>query len=346
MYVIPHRNSFLKQFVSFILFLVCCSAPCFSATDAEDRAMGATVRIRVEDAGGFSTATGTVIQSVNGFNLVVTCGHVFRDSGGKGKITADLNWSGELIKVDGRLLSYDAGPNDVGLMYFRSDFNVVATGLAPSDYVVRRGDSIFSIGCDFGKPPTIRRSTIKRLAVYDGSAKYDIVGRPVIGRSGGGLFNARGNLIGVCNAATVDVDEGVYSSLANIYRQLAITDISFVSATIPPGFITYEQLYDEMNVSEVWTDGDYYVIVTATWCAPCGRLKELIKTNNYFGRRIALVDLDAESSLARRLVAGRTQVPQLIRYRISHKNGKPVFDRSFYDFREGQPSVEDWIKNR
>ncbi|MFN9232519.1 MAG: hypothetical protein ACK6DU_14865, partial [Planctomycetota bacterium] len=38
--------------------------------------------------------------------------------------------------------------------------------------------------------------------------------------SGGGLFRPDGTLIGVCNAAAVEVDEGIYSAIDNLYMPL------------------------------------------------------------------------------------------------------------------------------
>src|SRR5205814_9398574 len=45
--------------------------------------LGATVRLRVEDTKGGSVGTGTIIDSRSGDALVITSGHLFRDSQGK-----------------------------------------------------------------------------------------------------------------------------------------------------------------------------------------------------------------------------------------------------------------------
>ncbi|MFN9231678.1 MAG: trypsin-like peptidase domain-containing protein, partial [Planctomycetota bacterium] len=191
------------------------------ANEAESRAMAATVRIQVEDAEGISTATGTVIHSHAGESLVMTCGHVFREAQGRGVITADVNWLGDQPRrVPGELINYDAGPLDVALVLIRPGFEIPAVPLAPRNQVIEREQPIFSIGCDRNAPPTIRRSRIKDVAEYDGARKYDIYGRPVLGRSGGGLFRPDGTLIGVCNAAAVEVDEGIYSAIDNLYMPL------------------------------------------------------------------------------------------------------------------------------
>lgn len=188
------------------------------ANVAEKLAMAATVRIQVEDAEGISTATGTVIHSHGGESLVMTCGHVFREAQGRGVITADVNWlTDQPTRVPGELVNYDAGALDVALVLIRPGCQLPAVPLAPAREVVDPEQEIFSIGCDRNAPPTIRRSRIKDIGVYDGARKYDIYGRPVLGRSGGGLFTVDGTLIGVCNAAAVEFDEGIYSAIDNLH---------------------------------------------------------------------------------------------------------------------------------
>ena len=188
----------------------------------ERMAMDATVRLRVEDPRGISFATGTVIHNHQGECLVMTCGHVFRDANGKGAITAEYGFAkGQKKTAAGQLIFYDADARDIALVAIRTNEKIKPVPIAQRTETVERGNDIFSVGCDHGDDPTIRHSKIKNRASYDGAIKYDIYGRPVDGRSGGGLFNAKGELIGVCNAAAVEVDEGIYTALDTIYWQLA-----------------------------------------------------------------------------------------------------------------------------
>ncbi len=190
-------------------------------TEGELAAMRSTVRIRVEDNESFSFGSGTVIHSHEGACLVLTCGHLFRDSQGKGSVTADVNWADEKqVTVPGEVISYDADANDVALVVIRPGFHIPAVSLASPTESIAVGESAFSIGCDKGQPPTIRATKIKNHSYYDGSHKYDIFGRPSIGRSGGGLFRKDGSLVGVCNAAAVNEDEGIFTSLDNIHAEL------------------------------------------------------------------------------------------------------------------------------
>ena len=201
----------------------------------EASALDATVRLQVSDEEGTSYATGTVIHSYKGESLVLTCGHVFRESAGRGDIVAEIGFEdGVSIKVPGKLLDYDSDANDIALVSIRNGkHQVAAVEIAGADSFVNVNDKVWSIGCDHGEAPSIRHSAIKNLARYDGALKYDIFGRPVNGRSGGGLFNAKGQLIGVCNAAAVEVDEGIYSALETIHWELARTNLDRIFQSAP-----------------------------------------------------------------------------------------------------------------
>jgi|GEM_PF-1881932 len=195
---------------------------------SEKIALAATVKIKVEDAEGISYATGTVIHSHGNESLVVTCGHVFRESEGTGSISGEYGFaSGNVSVASGDLMFYDAESKDIALLVLNTNGEPIpAVKIASERTTVDTGDDVFSVGCDHGQTPTIRHTRIKNRAAYDGSIKYDIYGRPVDGRSGGGLFNDSGELIGVCNAAVVDYDEGIYTALDTIHWQLEHTNLA------------------------------------------------------------------------------------------------------------------------
>jgi thiol-disulfide isomerase/thioredoxin len=52
--------------------------------------LASTVRLRVDDATGHSYGTGTIIDTRSGQALVITCGHLFRESKGKSPISVEL----------------------------------------------------------------------------------------------------------------------------------------------------------------------------------------------------------------------------------------------------------------
>lgn len=196
-------------------------------TEPQHLAHQATIRIKVEDPQGTSYATGTVIHGHGDEFLAITCGHVFRESRGTGKITVEYGFAdGQPAAASGQLIQFDSNARDVGLISFRSDRRIEPVRIGPQSLPIQPGDQVYSFGCDHGDDPSLRETQILRTAVYDGATKYDIVGRPVDGRSGGGLFSPGGQLIGVCNAAAVEVDEGVYTSLENIHWQLSQAQLS------------------------------------------------------------------------------------------------------------------------
>jgi len=86
---------------------------------------------------------------------------------------------------------------------------------------LREGDTVYSWGCDQGAMPSRRDSRITKLNRYQGEPNVEVLGAPIQGRSGGGLFNARGELIGVCYAADNErYNEGLYNAPEVVYQQL------------------------------------------------------------------------------------------------------------------------------
>ena len=192
------------------------------ATDPQamlEQALRATVRLRVADQTGHGCGTGTIIDTHGEEALVVTCGHIFRDSQGKGQIEVDLFVGGQARTLPGTLLSYNL-ERDIGLVSFSPGTGVTVARVAPGGYLLRKGSPVFSIGCDRGANPSIRTSQITGVDKYLGPPNLVTSGQPVQGRSGGGLFSQDGLLIGICNAADPADDEGIYASLPTIHWEL------------------------------------------------------------------------------------------------------------------------------
>ncbi len=193
--------------------------PAVAGVSPDQSARAATVRIKVEDAAGYGFGTGTIIDTHDREALVVTCGHLFRESKGRGKLTADLFTSGTAQTVDGQLIGYDLD-RDIALISIRSGPGAQAAKVAPPGFAVRPGDRAFTYGCDKGADPSLRPTHITAVNKYKGKPNFTAAGQPIDGRSGGGLFSAEGYLIGICNAADPTDDEGLYAGLASIHWQL------------------------------------------------------------------------------------------------------------------------------
>lgn len=190
-------------------------------TDAQQRALAATVRITVEDSKGNSIATGTIVDAHGDEALVVTCGHVFRESKGQGVIRVELQGPAGFHTVSGHYLIHDCDAADIALIAIRPGVPVSPARVAPAGFRPARGDRAFSIGCDHGAPPSIRETSISAINKYLGAPNIEAVGQPVEGRSGGGLFASNGALIGICYAADAEDNEGLYTALPTIHQQLA-----------------------------------------------------------------------------------------------------------------------------
>lgn len=225
------------------------AAPSRSAShgDHEQQLLRATVRLKVDDQEGHSYGTGTIIDTRGDEALVLTCGHLFRDSQGKGPISIDMFVDGQTRQVPGTLISYDL-KRDLALVKFRPGVDVGVARVAPEAKDVSLGQRVSNVGCNNGDNPTVRRSRVTGIDKYLGPPNVEVAGLPVEGRSGGGLFDEQGRLIGVCYAADPADNEGVYAGLASIHAELdrvglavvyapqtpADSEITQVAATEPP----------------------------------------------------------------------------------------------------------------
>ncbi|MBM3964418.1 MAG: hypothetical protein FJ308_05040 [Planctomycetes bacterium] len=198
-----------------------------ASIDGISNAARATVRIRVDDPQYESVGTGTIIDSYQGEALVLTCGHLFRDLPPNARITVEMFSSlnekapGTEEKFEAQVIDFQASELDIGLLSFHPGREVARVPLIAQRESLREGEPVFSIGCDNGQPPSRRDSRITKLNRYMGAPNVEVAGAPVQGRSGGGLFNTKGELIGICYAADNELDEGLYSAPPVVYHQLS-----------------------------------------------------------------------------------------------------------------------------
>jgi thiol-disulfide isomerase/thioredoxin len=199
----------------------------------EQRLMHATARLRVEDKSGASWGTGTVIDCRQGEALILTCGHILRDSSGKGMVTVDLFAPGAARGVAGQVVAWDL-KRDLALVSVFTDTAVEAVRVGGQGHRAKVGDPVLAIGCNGGADPTLHRSRVTAVDKYLGAPNLQVAGQPVQGRSGGGLFAADGTLIGVCNAADPEDNEGLFAALPAIHEQLDEAGLAFVYRNVYP----------------------------------------------------------------------------------------------------------------
>jgi S1-C subfamily serine protease len=208
-----------------------------------------SVKLRVDADNTHSWGTGTIIDTRKGEALILTCGHIFRDSQGKGKIEVHLFGQNSTVRVFGRCLHYDL-EIDLALVIIVPPCPVRAIPIAPQQYQILPKQRVLSVGCDGGANPTVREhyvmSTDRVGTPRENMLPFhyiQVYGAPVSGRSGGGLFTEDGYLIGVCNTADPVQNDGHFvppqmirhvlqsMQLSEIYEHPSLTDHSPVPAT-------------------------------------------------------------------------------------------------------------------
>lgn len=197
-----------------------------SATEPLARAEAATVRVRVEGANRSTRenivdlGSGTVIASKPGESLLLTCAHLFEDLS-----PADTRVTVECFRPDGPQV-YPAevicGSRYLDLVVLRipTPRAIEAVPLSGDDVVPKPEQTLFSIGCNDGdRPSRTTTGLVTRDRYQDAPPHLICSGDPASGRSGGGLYDRRGNLLGICSAALREQQEGLFMG-AGAVRQL------------------------------------------------------------------------------------------------------------------------------
>jgi hypothetical protein len=159
--------------------------------------------------------------------LVLTCGHIFRDSQGKGRIEVDVFGPRGPRGIAGQVVSWDL-KRDLALVSIFTDVPLEPLRVGGVGRATKAGEAVVTVGCDGGSEPTLHRTRVTAVDKYLGPANVQVAGQPVQGRSGGGLFAADGTLIGVCNAADPEDNEGLFAALPAIHEQLEESGLAFV----------------------------------------------------------------------------------------------------------------------
>ncbi len=202
--------------------------------DPDAGLLAASVRLRIEDADGYSYGSGTIVDARQEHALILTCAHIFRDSQGKGPITVDLFGPQAARGLAGRLISWDLD-RDVALVCIRALGSVTVARVAPSEYRIASGAAVVTVGCNNGDRPSARHTRVVSVDRYQGPPNFQVAGVSVDGRSGGGVFSADGRVIGVCNAAD-EIENAAYcAALAAVHAQLDAAQLSDVYRTAPAG---------------------------------------------------------------------------------------------------------------
>jgi len=189
--------------------------------------IASSVRLRIKDREGISYGTGTVIDSRTGHTLVLTCGHIFRELGENSTIEVDVFEGGRSETYVGKVVRYNLDA-DVGLLSIPTESVIASSRVAGTSTEIARWDRVISIGCSRGENPTRQQLQVTALNRYRGPENIECTGVPVQGRSGGGLFNESGEVIGVCVAADPKDRRGLYAGLKAVQKLLYRTELAYL----------------------------------------------------------------------------------------------------------------------
>ncbi len=197
----------------------------------------ANVRIRIKDESGINYGSGTIIHSTPGISYILTCGHIFRKMTDASKVDVDIFTGDRFESYLGKVVKYDLDA-DVGLISIPTDGVLPVARLAVSGSQLPKGESVVSVGCSGGQPPTTQNLVVTALNRYTGPDNVECTGVPVQGRSGGGLFNLENEVVGVCIAADPKEKRGLYAGLKPILDLVASCGLESIirkpQPTAPP----------------------------------------------------------------------------------------------------------------
>jgi hypothetical protein len=179
----------------------------------------ASARLVLDDATSRSFATGTAIRSVPGETLVLTCAHLFEGASDHSKLMVEFYARKDARPLAGELAARDQEA-DLAIVRVSTPQAIPVAAVASRRFAPAVGLPAVSVGCDNGNPATVRTMQVAAVDRYLGSSTIECTGQPVQGRSGGGLFNEAGELIGVCSAADPTEHRGIYVGLAAVQKLL------------------------------------------------------------------------------------------------------------------------------
>ncbi|WP_437191882.1 thioredoxin domain-containing protein [Planctomicrobium sp. SH527] len=181
--------------------------------------MKASVRIRVITNGRIDLGSGTVVSSQPGISQILTCAHIFNGFNDDSRIEVDVFENGRPSQFLARLVKFDKD-SDLGLISIPTTTPVSTAKVATVTNNPKVSDEVAAIGCSGGDEPTRQQARVTDIDKYEGPHNLLCTGVPVRGRSGGGLFNRQGDIVGVCSAADEKDQRGFYSGLLAMHKLL------------------------------------------------------------------------------------------------------------------------------
>ena len=174
------------------------------------RPLRSAVRVRAGDGIG----SGVILSSDVGNTVILTAAHVVT---GVSSVVVEVFRDTGVEQHTGTIEATNT-ESDVALLRITTNVQPLPPAIGMDDAIVRPGDVVFTIGCSEGERPT---SNTSRVLTINNDGDLFCSGAPAQGRSGGGLFNRRFQLIGMCSAANHQQGDGWYVAAAKIKALLS-----------------------------------------------------------------------------------------------------------------------------
>lgn len=208
-----------------------------SQTSIPDAPLQATVRVRLTDGNMRDVGTGTIIHSVPGQSIILTCAHIFQKVSHKAVVEVDVFQDGKVLKYPAVVLGGDH-ESDVSLIQIKTTSPLTTVPIALQRPELSKSEQLFSLGCSDGDLPTRLDMNVIEVNRYLGPENILCTNDPTQGRSGGGLFDAQQQLVGVCSAADRKAKEGLYTGVKPIEKLISQLQLNHLLANRTPNFET------------------------------------------------------------------------------------------------------------
>ena len=244
--------------------------------------LSATVKVQVKDGDSTYHGSGTIIDSTDSRATILTVWHTHRG------VASDAV---TLVEHGGRTYTArvlrSSVENDVALLEIATTHALPVVELA--DAVPSVGDSLISCGRDESGKLTAESTRLTAIDRYNAPLNLECDQYPPVGRSGGGLFDTSGRLVGVLQGRRNDARLALYVRLPAVRELLGRTE---AAAELPR----------RRRV----------LSFTAAWCGPCNAehsfkneaapwlRKSGWQIDETSRAHVQIVDLDKRPDLARR----------------------------------------------
>jgi hypothetical protein len=122
---------------------------------------------------------------------------------------------------------------------------------------------------------------------------------------------------------TIDLGEFMRYAVFTLILFAFAFSVLFDSREVKAQGVHFDENYQEWHKSySEAKDGEFLLLVSADWCAPCGKLKEQLRNEKYAGLTVGVLDVDRRPLLSKKTLdsMGRKTIPTLIKF--TKKDGK------------------------